>query len=239
MAQGADGILVAAPIWRSFMDKVLKNYSIENFPKYEKEDTGKDVLDGDWDFTEEEKVCEIPGKDSYCSATDACPSKEVKKKKFFTGHDILYYVNKDDPRGDQPENPEDDPQYKNWEKAVQKWAEKQDNLGSSDEAPDRDCKSSDFENYYPEISISNPDDGDTINDSSINIKGDASAGMGIKQIIAYVDGNKVGVTKNSSFSFSYSVPEDKKLTDLNIKVVVTDKNGTSASDSVKIKTNIP
>ncbi|PJA86675.1 MAG: penicillin-binding protein, partial [Candidatus Moranbacteria bacterium CG_4_9_14_3_um_filter_42_9] len=46
MVQGADGIYVAAPIWRSFMDQVLKNYNIKPFPKYKKEDTGKPVLDG-------------------------------------------------------------------------------------------------------------------------------------------------------------------------------------------------
>lgn len=37
-------------------------------------------------------------------------------------HDILYYVNKDDPRGDYPSNPAADPEYNLWETGVQNWA---------------------------------------------------------------------------------------------------------------------
>ena len=37
-------------------------------------------------------------------------------------HDTLYWVNKDDPLGPQPENPALDPQFSHWEYAVQKWA---------------------------------------------------------------------------------------------------------------------
>ncbi len=37
-------------------------------------------------------------------------------------HDILYYVNRDDPLGPVPTNPTDDPEYVNWEYGVQNWA---------------------------------------------------------------------------------------------------------------------
>jgi 1A family penicillin-binding protein len=36
-------------------------------------------------------------------------------------HTILYYLNKDNPLGPPPLNPSDDPQFKNWENAVQRW----------------------------------------------------------------------------------------------------------------------
>ena len=36
-------------------------------------------------------------------------------------HSILWWVNKDDPRGDYPKNPFDDPMTKNWEAGVQAW----------------------------------------------------------------------------------------------------------------------
>jgi hypothetical protein len=38
-------------------------------------------------------------------------------------HEILHYVDKRDPRGPYPTNPANDPQYNNWEWAVQKWKE--------------------------------------------------------------------------------------------------------------------
>lgn len=37
-------------------------------------------------------------------------------------HSILYYINKKDPAGSQPNNPDSDFQFKNWEWAVLKWA---------------------------------------------------------------------------------------------------------------------
>lgn len=39
-------------------------------------------------------------------------------------HDILYYVNKDDPNGPAPTDPTVDPMYSRWEKPVQAWAKK-------------------------------------------------------------------------------------------------------------------
>jgi membrane peptidoglycan carboxypeptidase len=37
-------------------------------------------------------------------------------------HNILYYVNKDDPTGSTPSNPAADSQYNNWETGVRNWA---------------------------------------------------------------------------------------------------------------------
>jgi 1A family penicillin-binding protein len=142
MSAGADGVYVAAPIWRDFMNQALVNNAIESFPEAKDIKTGKAVLDGIINGEEKEvKVCKI-GDGKYCLANDNCPSDKKKKhKKFFSAHDILYWVDKDNPRGEIPKNPELDPQFSAWEKGVQKWAEKkefdvQDNL--------EDCKSSDF-----------------------------------------------------------------------------------------------
>ncbi|MFA5926109.1 MAG: PBP1A family penicillin-binding protein [Parcubacteria group bacterium] len=126
MAPGADGVYTAAPIWREFMDKALANTAIENFPVPQDGKTGKPVLDGVVNGEEKEvKVCKIK-KDKYCIPADNCPDgTDEKKKKLFSAHDILYWVDKDNPRGDIPKQPQKDPQYDAWEKGVQKWAEKE------------------------------------------------------------------------------------------------------------------
>lgn len=142
MKPGADGIYVAAPIWRAFMDQALKNMPVEKFPKYEKEATGKAILDGTMAVEEEIKVCKMDN-DKYCLANDSCPENKEKKRKFAGGHSILYYVNKDDPRGDAPKKPELDPQFNAWEKAVRNWLEDQKDFADQD-MPDRECKESDF-----------------------------------------------------------------------------------------------
>lgn len=238
MAKGADGVYVAAPIWRKFMDEATKNYAIEQFPKYEEEETGKAILDGNLKLPDEIKVCEIPGeKDSYCLASSACPENQVKKKKFSLNHDILWYVKKDDPRGESPSNPQNDPQFKNWEKAVQKWMEKEDYEGK--EPPTKECKESDFENFLPSISITSPDDDDTITSSTITVFVNANAPYGVDETSLYVDDVKVASKKDSSFDYSYSVPESKKATEITIKATVKDKGGNSESSTIKVRTDIP
>jgi membrane peptidoglycan carboxypeptidase len=152
MKSGADGIVVAAPIWRSFMNQVLSNYAVEQFPKYEKEDAGKAVLNGEIDKQDVE-VCQIDkGNKSgdYCLANDTCPSGVSEKVTFGSVHDILFYVKKEDPRGDAPTNPKSDPQFKNWEQGVQDWLKQNKNnkdfknLKNLDTPPTIDCKSDYF-----------------------------------------------------------------------------------------------
>lgn len=240
MAQGADGVFVAAPIWRHFLDQVLKNYNIEQFPKYEKEETGKPVLDGTLDSTGEIKVCLLPGKkEQYCLATDACPDNTVKKKDFFSAHDILYYVNKDDPRGDPPKNPASDPQFKNWEKGVQKWVKDNEKDSKNGPPPDQECQAGDFANSKPSVEITSPSDGDTITSPTFTIKVSSSADYGIKKVLLYVEDSEVFSKNDSSISYSYSIPDDKKTATLEIKAVITDNNGDSDSSSMKIHTSVP
>ena len=222
MAQGADGIFTAAPIWREFMNKVLQNYSVEQFPKYDVEDAGKDVLNGKLDMSSKLKVCQIPGKkNQYCLASDACPDSKADKKEFFTAHSILYYVNKDDPRGDPPKDPSKDPQYDNWEKAVQKWADKNTKLVTAD-VPTDQCKSSDFSSYKVSVNLDASSSG-----STVNISGSISAPYGVKDSSLTVDGNKIS-SPNGSFSTSYDA-SGKNNSDLDIKLEVTDNNGNSDS----------
>jgi len=236
MAKGADGVFVAAPIWRSFMDQALKNYATETFPKYEKEDTGKDILDGKMDPFQKTKVCEIK-KNKFCLATSSCPDSKKDEKKFFVGHSILYYVNKDDPRGSQPKNPENDPQFKNWEKAVQKWAVDQKDIDKED-VPADSCKSEDFGTSASSVtvSISSPNDGDTLTGSTIPIKAAISANLEIKKITLYINGNEITSSTDSSFSYNYSTPSGENAID--IRVTAEDKDGNTASDGIRINTSI-
>lgn len=139
MRVGADGIYVAGPIWNKFMAEALANKQDEKFAEPVKVEAGKDVLDGKIkNEVKEIKVCKVK-KDKYCVPKDGdCGDKDDKKKKFFIGHSILYYVDKDDPRGDQPKKPKNDPQFEKWEEGVVKWGEKHADDKGRDALPD-DC----------------------------------------------------------------------------------------------------
>lgn len=56
------------------------------------------------------------------------PKPIITEKKILKGevdlsnpHSILYYIDKKNPLGPMPENPELDPQFKNWEKGIKEW----------------------------------------------------------------------------------------------------------------------
>jgi 1A family penicillin-binding protein len=96
---------IVAPLWRELMDKILPNVSYESFgPPPAIDPSLKPVLRGIW-------------QGGYSNSASGGQS--------IGGgiHDILYWVDKNDPRGPSPSNPANDPQFKNWEAAVRKWAQ--------------------------------------------------------------------------------------------------------------------
>ena len=242
MAKGADGSYVAAPIWREFMQKALQNYTVEQFPKYTAPETGKAVLDGKLDQKMKVSVCKIK-KDEYCLANDSCPDDSEEKKSFVDNHSILYYVNKDNPLGDPPSNPKDDPQFNEWEDAVKKYLK--DNKIKGDSVPTEACQASDFKdgkskNKSPEISIESPANGGTLTDATLSIKINASSPNGAKSITISINGTDVYSKANDlTFTFDYPIPDNQKSGTLAIKATVTDNDGDSASSEISLTTNVP
>ncbi len=232
MVEGADGVNVAAPIWRTFLDKALANYAIEEFPKYNPDDeigdgegkTNKPMLAGKLEEKEDVKVCEIPGKDDkYCLANKYCRDKDVEKKDFISPHDILYYVNRDEPRGPVPDKPERDPQYKNWEEAVKDWYKKQKGIIFAD-PPKDDCDKDDFEKYLPKVELTVPG---SVSSSSLPLSADIDAPYGTKSVKYTVEGHDAG----SGGSYDVSSYNGSTIT---VKVEVEDDNGNETSDQKSV-----
>lgn len=241
MTTGADGVNVAAPIWRSFLEKVLGNYATENFPKYNPDDeigdgegkTKKPMLAGELEDKKDLKVCKIPGKDdAYCKANKYCPDDEVSKKDFVLPHDILFYVKRDDPRGEIPTKPESDSQFKNWEKGVKEWYKKQKGI-IADDLPEDDCEEDDFSKYKPKVSLSVPS---STNSSSLTITALVDAPYDVDQVKFFVEGDEIGSRNSKPFSFDYSIPSDENNSTLTIRVELKDQNGneTSAEKDVSV-----
>jgi len=98
---------IVAPMWRDLMNQILPNRPVESFvPPIPDEPTIKPVLRGIW-----------RGGISNLSSNSYHTSETISGGI----HSILYWVNKDDPRGPIPSNPSDDPQFKNWEYSVRNW----------------------------------------------------------------------------------------------------------------------
>ena len=163
MKISASGGDIAAPIWNGFMEKVLKNTPIEKFTPFKKNITNKATLNGKLMNDVAIKVDKASGK----LATDLTPPTFVVERVFAEIHNILYYINKDDPQGPYPKNPWKDSQFKNWEAPVQKWIKKQ---GVINEKPPTEYDDVHTKENQPKIKVISPIDNETIAGSFLNTK---------------------------------------------------------------------
>ncbi len=239
MVEGADGVNVAAPIFRAFLDKSLGNYPIEDFPKYNPDDeigdgegkTKKPMLAGELEMKEDLKVCKIPDKkNEYCLANKYCRDKDTDKKDFVSDHDILHYISRDNPRGPKPDSPDRDAQYKNWEKGVENWYEKQKGVVVAD-APEDECDADDFSSYKPKVSLTVA--GST-SSSSLTLSVNTDAPYGVDKVTYSIDGSEVGVSSDKPYSYTYSIPDGKNNSSIKVEVELRDENDNKATDSKNV-----
>lgn len=227
MRAGADGVNVAAPIFRAFLDFALQNTAIEKFPEYKPDEffnkdeewMKKPMLNGKLEEKKDLKVCEVKD-DEYCIANKYCRDKDIEKKDFVDAHSILHYITRDDPRGSAPDKPDRDPQYKNWEKGVKEWYKKEKKI-INDEPPKNECTQDDFRDYLPEVSLSAPDSAG----SSFSIEAKADAPYGVEYLKILVNGSEIASGSNDSLSTTYSVPLEKNNSTVTVEVRLRDKNG--------------
>lgn len=232
MKRGADGSKVAAPIWNDFMARVLALDPVEKFPIPQKIETGKPILDGK---AENEVIVKI---DKACQdklASELTPESQIEERTYIEIHDILYYVRKDDPRGNPPENPEDDPQFGNWEDAAQAWAKENmaDKIASI--APTEICNARSKDNM-PSVKILNPENDAIISQNKIKIEAEAFANLGIEQVEFYFDDELAGIDKFPPFEAFYEISQDTKKDIHAITARIYDKIFNSAEDRISIVT---
>lgn len=99
--------LIVVPMWHDFFAKILPRLGDIPFPEPRETttDTDKPILRGIWEGGE------------------AVPDPLTGKTKVTVDvHSILYWVDKENPRGPRPDAPQNDPQFTRWEYAVRSWA---------------------------------------------------------------------------------------------------------------------
>ena len=175
MSSGADGSVVAAPIWNEYMKRALGDSPIESFNPWNGEKKGKAVIDGDIQISKKIKVDISTG----LPATAETPEELIQEIETFNHHSILYYVNREDPLGPAPTDPSTDPQFKAWEGAVKAWADK--NKQSSNEELTSKAELLNPKNK-PTIIFESPAENTTVTENILLLKVKAEAPRGIKTI---------------------------------------------------------
>lgn len=109
--------LITSPMWREFMDVALANLPEENFVQpYVAVDGVKPIIRGQYINTSALlETLQSSSTQSGISVADI----------YGNIHNILHYVDRNDPLGPYPSNPAADPQYRNWEYGVQNWKQSQ------------------------------------------------------------------------------------------------------------------
>ncbi|MFH0891755.1 MAG: penicillin-binding protein [Candidatus Falkowbacteria bacterium] len=191
MKRGADGSVVAAPIWHDYMKRVLGDTPIEEFRKPEIPKTGKPILDGEAGAATTVKIDKFTG----LLATEFTPPDSIEEKTFFEPHSILYFIDKDNPLSEPPQNPGKDPQFNLWEGRVLAWAEKQAASGTesgliiSSSTPPKEYDNLHTAENQPEIEILAPENNQVITNPLLIGRVRATAPRGVSRVEYYINGN--------------------------------------------------
>jgi membrane peptidoglycan carboxypeptidase len=235
-----DGVIIAAPIFKEYMNSVLDGTPAETFnaPNYK---AANDVIGGNLEKTVTKNVDSVTGQ----IIPDDCttyPSQYVAHKDFKELHSILYYVDRTHPTGPTPEDPSKDPMYSAWEKAVQDWVKKnKPNDYLTDDTPKVACDYRD-PSSQPTTSITSLDDGGAYTKSEFRIRGTVRPGTGrtITTIAYIIDDITVETVSGQSITSSTDVSSSYKPKTLTagkhgVTIKVTDDRGNTATDVISVR----
>ncbi len=233
MRGAAAGGNVAAPIWHDYMSQILKDSPVEQFEQPEfKELPDKPMLNGQIGQQVTVKIDRASGK----LATDLTPPSFIEQKTYQELHCILHYVNKDNILGPIPEHPEDDPQYENWEAAVQKWAKDNDMLPAESLPTEYDDLHT--PENRPQLQIISPSQGVTFNQPNLNVQIQVNTKRTISRVEYYVDNNLIATIKK----WPYNLENYQLVGFANgshwLRVIAYDDIDNSREKSVKINLSL-
>ncbi len=206
MQKGAAGILAAVPIWHNFMVEAIKTMPAESFPKPEAISANKPILNG-----------------QYLS------NFKIGDKIYPQIHNILFWLDKNNPQGAVPENPANDSQFNNWEQPVLNWVQTHlPNPNQYNEQVPTGYGELIGNQQAPKITISNPQNGSFLQGATIQFRSQIESAFGIKSIKLYFNDvliNEATSAPNNNYWFDFtpvSVDAQNK-----IKITVTDTLGNS------------
>ncbi len=226
MKSGADGVVVAAPIWHQFMETLLAGTPSETFKPPKSINTDKMMLNGQIDEVHTVKVDSLTGRVIPDECLNTYPKEYIAEKTYKETHTILYYVNKDKPLDPAPSDPQKDPQFNRWEEGVQRWAGGQPGYVTSSKPLEKESCSlrKDGSKEKDAVAVLSPADNAVITSSPLKITVRVDAAYKLDRVELYLDSTKLGSLTESPFSFEADV--SKKTNGFyTLKSLFYDKSG--------------
>lgn len=111
--------LIVVPMWHDFLAKVLARSTDVPFPEPRAlvTENDKSILRGVWEGSD---VAIVDA--NTLQPVPATYLGKTKNRIVASVHSILYWLDKNNPRGPQPNDPSRDPQFERWEWSVRNWA---------------------------------------------------------------------------------------------------------------------
>ena len=220
------GNVLAGQIWNRFMRESLATTPVETFPIPPPNTAIKPVLRGSIGGIKL-KLNSLNGK----IATTSTPENLIIEKEYLPPHDILHYVVRDDPNGPAPVNPNDDPQYSNWEAALQEWVNRQQQAGKAVTFSEPPTELDDFQTapeLAPAVEFLYPAANQIIDNRQIEIRVEAAAPRGVVQVNYKLDDNPIGLSREFPFTFTYYAKFLSKGTHTLTAVAIDDVGNSTA-----------
>ncbi len=210
--------MVIAPLWRAFMNEALPSFPKEYFsPPEPTSQEIKPVFRGVWQGYDYFTIDKISGK----LATNLTPAETKKDVYIPNVHEILYWVDKNDPHGPVPENPGDDRQFSHWEYPVQQWLKTQ--------YLPTPVKPTNYDDIHtvtrsPIINIITPGKNSMFDhNQKITIQVSYQSTYQISKLDFYVNNNYIGYSSVAPFLFSFTPSDINSINSQNtLKIVATD-----------------
>ena len=234
ISRSGAGISAAGPIWNKFMRQFLEKYPPKNFFIAPNEQiTEKSVLNGFFETDNNLKIDKISKK----LATENTPPDFIEEISFKEVHSVLYYTNKNNPTGDKPTNPTDDPQFLNWELPVLEWVKEQNQLGKKyNQPPLTEVDNIHTQENQPQITLLSPQNNENINSSYLFINASILTVFPIKQVDFFIDNQLLGSLFKYPYNLNFPVAKINPTDNFNrlLKIVAYDIFGNRKEEIINI-----
>ena len=230
MKKGGAGL--AGPIWNEITSFAVSKKESEVFPSPSILGLdSKPVLRGVWLGGKSYLIDKISGK----LATEYTPTETLGEIVVTDVHSILHWINKTDPNGPAPLNPNSDSQYERWEFGVRDWWEKNKYkypVYDENDVPENYDDIHTPENI-PDISFKDTFSSSVNKNSLLNIELSYSGKYPFQKADYFIDNTFVSSVNSKEFSFVPSSFVDG-VSSFNLKVVVYDSVFNKKEESIII-----
>lgn len=224
---------IIAPIWNAFFSSASSTLLTEHFtPPQPTPKNLKPALRGVWYGGDVYHVDKISGK----LATEFTPIEMVEDRVMANPHEILYWVNKNDPLGPAPTNPYTDPQFLLWEIPAEKWiTENGLPYGAFNAVPQLNDDVHRPE-LAPIVNIIKPEATTTYSSNQkMIVETVVRSNFQINHVDVFFNNTLIGSNKTAPYDFSFIPSQTGVLSDVNeLRVVATDIVGNTTTTSLPV-----